>query len=151
MKEEINLPKNYFPYSELNLCSNKLMNVKIPFLIGETPLLLIGKSTIPLLWLSAKVSPKSQQWKYIVEENRSLNAAVYVDAQIEDQAVQVRVGNVVIVKIKAQSESKAVIDLLDLRPIGLNVFGDSSGLSLSTNRFTGSSMMNSKVAFVLGE
>jgi hypothetical protein len=151
MKKEIRLPKNYIPYDELNLCGNSLINVKIPFLIGESPLLLIGKNTTPLIWLSAQTSPGSHEWKYIVEENRSLNPAVYVDIQDINRTVYVKVSNIVIVKVAAQSATKAMIEVLDMRPIGLNVYGDSSGLSLATNKFTGNSMMNSQVAFALGK
>lgn len=150
MKTEISLPKNYIPYDELHLCGNTLKNVRIPFLIGETPVLLIGKNTVPQVWLSAQTSPGSHEWKYIVEENRSLNPAVYVDAQGENRTVYVRVSNIVIIKVAAHSPTKAVIEVLDLRPIGLNVYGDSSGLSLATNKYAGNSMMNSQVAFALG-
>lgn len=151
MTKEISLPKNYVPYDELHLCGNTLINVKVPFLIGESPLLLIGKNTIPLIWLSAQTSPGSHEWKYIVEENRSLNPAVYVDVQDEKRTVYVKVSNIVIVKVATQSATKAVIEVLDMRPIGLNVYGDSSGLSIATNKFTGNSMMNSQVAFALGK
>ena len=108
-------------------------------------------SSIPQIWLSAHISRGSQEWKYIVEANRSLNPAVYVDAQEENRTVYVKVSNTIIIKAVAQSATKAAVDVLDLRSIGLNVYGDSSGLSLATNRFTGNSMMNSRVAFALGK
>ena len=57
MKEEINLPKDYSPYLELSICSNKLVSVQIPFLIDQTPLLLIGKNSVPQIWRSARNSP----------------------------------------------------------------------------------------------
>jgi hypothetical protein len=151
MKKETSLPKDYLPYDELYLCGNTLKNVKIPFLIGDTPLLLIGKNAVPQIWLSAQTSRGSHEWRSIVEKNRSLNPAVYVDAQDENRTVFVKVGNSVIIKVVAESVKKAVIEVLDLRPIGLNVYGDSSGLSVATNRFTGSSMVNVQVAFALGK
>ena len=151
MKEEINLPKNYSPYPELIICSNTLVNVQIPFLIGQIPLLLIGMNSIPQIWLSARTARGSQEWKYIVEANKSLNPAVYVDSQDENRTVYVKVSNTIIIKAVAQSATKAAIDVLDLRPVGLNVYGDSSGLSLATNRFEGNSMMNSRAAFALGK
>lgn len=151
MKDEINLPKNYSPYPELSICGNTLVNVQIPFLIGQIPLLLIGMNSIPQVWLSAPTSRESQEWKYIVEANRSLNPAVYVDAQDENRTVYVKISNTIIIKAVAQTATKAAVDVLDLRPVGLNVYGDSSGLSLATNRFTGNSMMNTRVAFALGK
>jgi len=150
MKNEITFPTGYTPYDELHLCSNTLINVKIPFLIGDTPLLLIGKNTVPNVWLSAQVSPGSHEWKYIVEENRSLNPAVYVDADDVNRTVSVRVSNKVIIKVVAQSTIKAVVEVLDFRPLGLNVHGDKSVLSLATNKYAGNSMKNSRVAFALG-
>jgi hypothetical protein len=151
MKEEIGLPKDYFPYFELTICGNTLVNVQIPFLIERRPLLLIGKNSVPQVWLSARTSPGSHEWKYIVQANRSLNPAVYVEAQDENRTVYVRVSNTVIIRAVAQSETKAVVDVLDLRPVGLNVYGNSSGLSLATNRYAGNSMMNLQVAFALGK
>jgi hypothetical protein len=151
MKEDINLPKDYFPYPELDLCDNKLVNVQIPFLIEQTPLLLIGKNSVPQVWLSARSSPKSHQWKYIVKANRSLNPAVYIEVNDESKTVYVRISNTIIIKAVAQSEAKAVIDVLDLRPVGLNVYGNNSGLSVATNTYAGNSMTNSHVAFALGK
>lgn len=151
LKKEISLPRNYLPYDELRLCGNTLKTVKIPFLIGETPLLLIGKNSVPQVWLSAQTSPGSHQGESLVEENRSLNPAVYVDVQDGSRTVYVKLSNIVIIKVRAQSKTNAVIDLLDLRPIGLNVYGDQSGLSFATNTFAGNSMMNSRVAFAIGE
>ena len=151
MKKEFSFPEHYSPYDELHLCGNTLINVKIPFLIGETPLLLIGKNIVPQVWLSAQRLPGSKEWKYIVEENRSLNPAVYVDVQDEKRTVDVLVSNIIILKAVAESPKKAVIEVLDLRPIGVNLYGDGSGLSLATKKFTGNSVVNSQVAFALGK
>ena len=148
---EVNLPKDYFPYPELNMCGNTLLNVQIPFLLEQTPLLLIGTNSVPQVWLSARTSPGSPEWKYIVQANRSLNPAVYVEVQEENRTVYVRISNAVIIKAVAQSETKATVEVLDLRPVGLNVYGNISGLNLATNRFAGNSTVNSRVAFALGK
>ena len=60
--------------------------------------------------------------------NRSLNPAVYVDVQDENKTVYVKVSNAII-RAVAESAMKATVDVLDLRPVGLNLYGDSSGLN----------------------
>jgi len=150
MKSEISLPENYAPFDKLNLCSNILLNVQIPFSIREVALLLVGKGKTPLVWLSAPTAPGSKEWEYIVESNKSLNPAIYVEVRDQEKAVSVKVGNVIIIKVVAESETTAVADIVDLRPLGINIYGDSSILNLGNNKFTQNSIVNARVAFALG-
>ena len=55
-----------------------------------------------------------------------------------------------IIKVVAESETTAVADIVDLRPLGINIYGDSSILNLGNNKFTQNSIVNARVAFALG-
>jgi hypothetical protein len=50
------------------------------------------------------------------------------------------IANTVVLSVKAIDENSAEIDNLDMRPLGLNLFGTKSELRVGSNTFSGSSM-----------
>jgi hypothetical protein len=150
MTNDIKLPESYAPFNKLEICNNTLVNVKVPFLIGRTPLLLIGQGKSPHIWLSAPVKPKSDEWRYVVENNRSLNPAIFVEVDDQDNLVVVRINNLTIIKVIAEAEDSAICEMLDLRPIGINVYGDKNSLTVGTQKFTRNSVRNARIAFASG-
>jgi hypothetical protein len=150
MTNDIKLPDGYVPFNQLELCSNTLVNVKIPFSVGRTPLLLIGKGKNPLVWLSAPARPKSDEWRYVVESNRSLNPAIFVEVNDQENTVVVRIKNLTIIKVVTKGEDSAVSDTLDFRPIGINIYGDKNGLTVGASKFAHNSVRNAQTAFASG-
>jgi hypothetical protein len=150
MTNDIKLPESYAPFNKLEICNNTLVNVKVPFLIGRTPLLLFGQGKCPHIWLSAPVKPISDEWRYVVENNRSLNPAIFVEVDDQDNLVVVRINNLTIIKVIAEAEDSAICEMLDLRPIGINVYGDKNSLTVGTQKFTRNSVRNARIAFASG-
>ena len=55
-----------------------------------------------------------------------------------------------ILKVRNLSNDEAVVENMDLRPIGLNLYGDTHSMSLPNGTFSGNSMSGGGVLLGLG-
>lgn len=135
-----NIPTTYAPYEELVLCSNRFIRGQIPIQINLYPILLIGKGETPKVWISAPLNDKATQWRYVVEESKPLTPQLSLETP-NIHSLIIRAGEITMLKVDQTSQAKAQVTSLDLRPIGLNIYGDSSALhvsghTLAENTFT---------------
>jgi hypothetical protein len=150
MTNDIALPKDYKPFPKLIICGNTLINVQIPFEIdGETPLL-IGDNGAPKIWLSAPASPPAKMWHQIVRTNRSLHEAVKVIGA-GTQEISVTVSNRTILNLSKRPDGISEVTELDLRPIGLNIFGNINKLMVGTNQLVNNTFQNVRIMVGIGE
>lgn len=142
------LPKSYKPYEELTICSNTLVGGgHIVAVSGVLPLI-IGAGEKPQIWLQAINNAEKQEFISIVENSVSKHPAVDV---IEiSGAVTVKIQGKIILSVMSPSEDSAVVDSVDLRPLGLNMFGDASSLKVGDSSFSGNSMSGGGVLIGLG-
>lgn len=126
MSDAQSLPSDYIPFNELTICSNKLVNGRMPFSIkGQAPLL-IGSGEIPRIWLNLPPTESTAAWKPLVQANTSLSQTIKVKA--DRKHIDVNIEKSPIVKVVIHSDRSAEIEQLDLRPLGLNIYGDKSSL-----------------------
>lgn len=123
------LPDKYEPYQKIKICSNYLIGGGVLFSIGDQFPLLIGTGELPKIWLSALENPDSKRLVSIVEESRSVHELVKME-QI-DSGYVVTVFDKTILKILVRGDGVPEISILDLRYIGFNISGNSSGLQAS--------------------
>lgn len=64
--------------------------------------------------------------------------------------MKIRVASTMVLSIKATGEDSAEIDTLDMRPLGLNVYGTKNELMVGTNTFSGNSMSGGGTLIGLG-
>jgi len=147
---DIQLPTRYSPYHELILCSNRLVDVPIPLLIAETPVFLVGQGAVPIIWLSAPSEPGSKIWNYVVKEGQSMNSAVEVNNDKVKRRAEVTVGGTIVLCAVAETKERAVIEALDLRPVGLAVTGDPSGMMVGGMTLVTNKFVNVRVALTFG-
>jgi hypothetical protein len=133
-----NSPKSYVPYKSLNVCSNKLSGGGHIALIGDVLPLIIGRGDKPQIWLQALSNPETKQFISIVESSVSKHSAVVVK-EISGYVV-VSVQGTQILKVKAKDGLSAKVEMLDLRPLGLNLSGNSTSMSVGGNTFSNNSM-----------
>jgi len=133
-----NLPKSYVPYTSLTVCSNSLLGGGHIVSIVDVLPIIIGKGEKPMIWLQALTKPESKEFVTIVEGSISKNPAVKVYE--ENDVLKVSVSGTMVLSVKATSENSAEVDELDLRPLGLNLHGDSFMLMVGDSRFSGNSM-----------
>lgn len=134
------LPKGYSPYKLLNVCSNKLTGGAKIIVVGDILPLLIGSGSKPQVWLRAIQHPQSKRFISLVEASISQHPLVRVE-EVGRQLV-VKVQGATVLRVEQTSEDQAFVSELDLRKLGLNVFGtishlNAGGVTFSNNTFSG--------------
>lgn len=144
------LPKDYLPFKELEVCGNWFLDGMVPIEVQKNAILLIGRGQEPLIWLCGPVSKKGKQFQEIVEKNKSLNRAVDVIVSGRNRSTIVKTGEITIIEVTKVSEEKAIISKIDLRPVGLSIYGDTSGLTIGMNNFVGNSFIRTRTMIGIG-
>lgn len=142
------LPANFKPYQSINFCSNNIIGGGHIFAMGKVLPLLIGVGAKPRIWLQAVSAPGSKEFTTVVNDSRSTHPAVTVTTQGNKVVVSVR-GRTVLTA-ESTGEQSVTVNELDFRPIGLNVFGNSSSLSLGGMQLGHNTFSGVGVAFGLG-
>lgn len=143
-----NLPSSYQPYKKLTICSNSLIGGgHIVELAGALPLI-IGYGEKPQVWIQAISDPEKMQFVSIVENSVSKFPAVEVK-EINGFLI-ITIQGKQILKVRNLSNDEAVVENMDLRPIGLNLYGDTHSMSLPNGTFSGNSMSGGGVLLGLG-
>ena len=148
MQNNMNLPNEYQPFNTLNICSNIATNYQVPIGAKNYAPLLIGKGVIPLVWIAVNNPDNTEKWRYLVSMNKSLHPDIKVEVNEAECTVVIVAGTDTLLKVKANSPDNAEIISLDLRPIGLNIVGNSGGLQVGGSSLTGN--MFSGVGTVIG-
>lgn len=143
-----NLPKNYEPYESLIICSNTLQGGGHIVAIGDTLPLVIGKGTKPQIWLQAMNSPNSKEFISIIDSSVSKHPAVEVIE--ENGSIVVKIQGSKVLVVNASSENSAVVSQLDLRPIGLNLFGNESNLNAGGSNLSHNTMVSGPDGVLIG-
>jgi hypothetical protein len=144
------LPDRYSPVRSLDLCSNVFVDVPMPIAIGELPVLLVAGGVVPILWLSAPRSPSTKDRVFVVDEGQSVNPAIQVKLDQNKRETVITAGSTVILRAAMTTDDEAQVTELDLRPVGLNVMGTSSGLKIATNMFARNHIEGARIGIALG-
>lgn len=134
------LPGAYKPYQKLTVCSNLLIGGGHLVVLGEVLPLLVGSGESPAVWLQAPTDQTGKSYVPLVSASVASHPAVSVISNT--QGLTVSVGGMPVIHVTQVDSESAVIDLLDLRPIGLNIYGDDTSLiageaTFSHNTFSG--------------
>ena len=146
----IDLPKQFVMFEELNFCSNILQNCNIPVVIDDKPIVLVGKGDQPQIWLWGLANQKTKELVQIVSSNsvRILKAPIRVESKNDFTCV--KLNDTIIIKAVKLSDEKAAIEQIDMRPIGFNIHGNSSTLNVGTNVMAGNQMVGGRAFIALG-
>lgn len=138
------LPSTYKPYQKLTVCSNVLIGGGHLVVLGEVLPLLVGSGEGPTIWLQAPTDISGKSYVPLVTASVASHPAVAVVSSRD--GLTVSIAGVPAIHAKQTSQDSAVIDLLDLRPVGLNIYGNASsltagGTTFSQNTFSGGGTM----------
>lgn len=145
------LPKEYSPFKELEICSNQFIDGKIPIEVHKNAIFLIGRGPHPLIWLSGLFSKEGKQFQEIVKKNKSLNEAVKVNVSAKGNSTVVKVGDIIILEVTKVSEEKAIVSKIDLRPVGFNIQGNANQLTVGTNSFISNTFSHVRTMIGIGK
>jgi hypothetical protein len=144
------LPPAYQPFQKLDLCSNRCVDTQIAMDIHGVPLLLVGVGArCPQIWLSAPVAPGSAERRYIVEGYASFVQPLTIALDEKRGWIHIKLGTISILDATQLSESSAIVEALNFEPLGLKVVGNKKGISVGTNKISGSTIGGSKVGIGL--
>ena len=144
------LPLAYVPFKNLDLCSNKLVDVKIAIDIGGIPLLLVGVGTrCPLVWLSAPVAPDNRSRRYLVEGYASFIQALRVSLNERRGTTELHLGERMLLNVSQVNPTTARVTAIDLQPLGLQVVGNKGELKIGGGSMRGNNISHSQVAIGL--
>lgn len=124
------LPSNYSSPRSVRIFSNKAENVQILFLVDRHVPVLIGERLgKPRVWITAPVKMKTGEarWFPVVRNNLAVHPAFEVKSDEDGKVVTIHTSDRDLLKVRSLD---GVFDVLalDLRPIGLNIYGDKNGL-----------------------
>lgn len=149
MSSEVQVPKNYQPPHKLVLCGNTLINVHIPFKLDGGVPLLIGANAEPQIWLNARPPKPGMPWLPLIRQNRTLHDAVKVSG-IGTGSITVEAQGATVLVIAKQQDGTFEVTTLDLRPMGLNIYGDSTELTVGTQKLASNTFENVHVMMAIG-
>ncbi|MBE0406788.1 hypothetical protein ACT3TI_08130 [Psychrobacter sp. AOP22-C1-22] len=141
------LPKEYSPFNKVWVCSNTFNEGEIIFEVEGNPVFLIGRdneSHKTLLWFNAPIKGNNtNRWHNIISKNK-VNDVKY-ELNTTEYGNEVTFLDQPLLQFKIMDDN-LVINIINLTPIGLNIYGGLSSLTivgntLSGNTFTGVSTM----------
>lgn len=132
------IPSEYQSFERLTICSNTLIGAGAIVKIGDFEPILVGKGLkLPAIWLRARANKKN--WISIVERSISLNPQIEIINEVTSNTTTIKTKDIIILKAQ-QLESSCAINDLDLRPLGLNIWGNSQFLKVGEGEFRGNTM-----------
>lgn len=147
---KIDLPKEFVAFEELSFCSNILQNCNIPIVIDDRPIVLVGKGDRPQIWLWGLVDPKSKLLVPLVYSNSVRILTEPIKVESENNFTRVKLNDIIIIQAVKHSEEKAIVDQLDMRPLGFNIYGGSNILNVGTNVMVGNRIVGARAFIALG-
>lgn len=142
------LPSQYTPFKEIDIGTNRLIDVQVFFAINGHVPLLIGSGEIPRIWLSIPADPKGGTWQLLVRDNKSLHPNVEV--RTEKNLVVIDTPDGVVLQVRKEDERMAKVLSINLRPFGLNIHGNETMLTVMNNNLAGNTFTNVKVMVGIG-
>jgi hypothetical protein len=149
MINEIQLPEDYQPVDTLILCSNILVNVRIPFEVEGGVPILVGKNGRPQVWLYARPPSPEMPWLPVVRQNHSLHKKVCVH-EMGKSAITVVIQGVTVLAVEKREVNRVEVVELDLRPFGLTIYGDNTKLMIGSHTFAKNTFTNLEVMLRIG-
>lgn len=128
-------------YDEIIICSNYIKDYKSIIKQNDNgfePLIIKKDSERrPLIFLKSYIDDKSETIEIINGEKSLINSFTFESSTTGCIIIH---KNVVILEAVLNEKGVMEVITLDLRPIGLNIFGDSTALNIGGNRISRSSM-----------
>jgi hypothetical protein len=134
-------PKGYVPFESINFCSNLLTKPKIIIAADNVAPLIIGVGKVPAIWLKAYDGKK---WISILENNKPTHPLT--NSAIVNDTIIVNAGDKTLIRANIVGGICNVL-YLDLRLIGLNIYGDANGLNIAGNSFTSNTIEGAAIVF----
>lgn len=142
-------PVDYEPVADLYLCSNVFRHVRVPLAVRGSPILLIGVRDIPLVWLATPPSVPGGDPQYFVKASKPLSSWVQVFADGGTKSVSISSSGIPVLTAYTRNGGTVYVDQLDLRPLGIDVYGRSDALFVGGSQLCRNTFQNMGTAIDL--
>lgn len=143
-----NLPTQYTPFEKITIGTNLLEHVNALVAINDNIPLLIGKDSIPRVWLYIPANKEGTEWFPLIKDNFSSHKDVKV--QINNKKLTIQIPEKVILDCEIINKNELVINTLDLHPFGLDIASDSNELKVAGNTLVGNTFSNISIVVSIG-
>ena len=143
-----NLPDSYHPYGRLTLCSNLLIGGGHLIQIDDILPLLVGKGEIPQIWLQAPTDIARKTFTQLVIASVAAHPAILLN--FDSGVLSVSAGGKSMLRVRETGPDEAMVDLLDLRPVGFNIVGDEKCLTAGGVKMSGNTISGGGTFLALG-
>lgn len=124
-----NYPENITKLETLTICSNKIIGGGDLIRLGSYVPLIIGDGVTPRIWINIKIGDTVAE---LVKDNHSLNNEIKMDLNTNERKIKISANNNTIISARMVKDKECIVDKLDLRPIGLNIFGSTEILNINS-------------------
>ena len=149
-----NVPLNYISYLELVLCGNTLRGVRVPISVNKFPVLLVGSAPNAqklMVWLAAPLNKEATQWRFVIEGSQTSSPEIRLVSEHSARALKVYIGETLILEAEEVATDKAIVHKLDLRPLGLSIFGDQTTLHVASHILKSNTFANLNTMIAIGQ
>jgi hypothetical protein len=123
------LPERYVAFDNVDLCSNRLLDVSAWIVIDRYAPILVGQGERgPRLWLYAPLH-RSDRWQPIVEDNDIISKAVgpyepvSLRSEPDTRHIALDIGGFPVLRCAELEQGNLRVQLIDLAPLGLVIKG----------------------------
>lgn len=141
-------PNEYIPYHEIEICSNKIVGGGDLVVIGNIVPFYIGIGDVPKVWLKSLSDIKNKSFIDVVEASISKHPSIKIISN--NGEIVINIGDTVILETDGNSKNQVRVIKLDLRPLGINIYGDKSALYAGGTTLTGNAFKGTGTFLALG-
>lgn len=142
------LPSNYRAPKNVDLFGNTLRNVKIIISINGVVPILVGDGKKPRIWIQAPSNAEGTEWYPLIRDNLSSVPQILVLGN--DKTTKISTPNGVILEAEKCNDGSISIKKFDLRPFGINIYGEKDSFYFLNNAFKKSTFNNVETMFSVG-
>lgn len=147
MNKDQNIPNKFKAYPVIKICSNTFKNMLA--LVDDNGIypLMVGKDETPRIWIYTK-NEKNEKIA-IVKDNIAILPTIKVNIYLNEKVIKIfTLRNDKVLEINYKEEIP-IINNLDLRPIGYNIYGNKDELYIGTHQLINNTMGSSEVGAII--
>jgi len=143
------IPDDYVPNRHITVCSNEISDYS--YLISDSGFypILIGDGEIPRIWMFTK--NRNLEVITLIEDNISYFGQIRVEIDSSRKSIEIKDLQSKKHLLKLDYNNVVKVNILNLRPLGYNVYGDEKELNVGNARLSGNKFSNVNTIIGFGD
>lgn len=127
-------PKELKKLEKLTICSNELIGGGDLIKVDDFVPLVIGAGDVPKIWITMKYDNNIIE---IVKNNYSSNNQIKIKKDNFSREIVIFAESEKLISAKMINDTECVVEHLDFKPIGLNIYGTSKEINIANTKLSG--------------